>query len=398
MNQKNYFNWQDPLLLNNILTEEERLIRDNTASFANEILAPRIQQDFREQTADSSILTAMGDAGLLGPFIDGYGCANVNSVSYGLIARELERIDSGYRSMFSVQSSLVMFPINEFGSDEQKQQFLPGLCQGTLIGCFGLTEANHGSDPASMQTRAKKVAGGYVLNGSKLWITNASIADVFIVWAKVDGDNIQGFILEKDMPGLSAPDIEGKFSMRASHTGEIVMDEVHVPETHLLAKANSLSAALKCLNNARLGIAWGALGAAEECLRIAQQYVMERKQFGKPLAANQLIQYKLAHMQTHIALALHATHRVSIMKDNNQVTPQAVSMVKRQSTITALDVAREARDMLGGNGISDEYHVIRHMLNLESVKTYEGTADIHALILGAAITGIQAFTPLGNPE
>ena len=395
MSQRTTFNWQDPFLFNDMLSEEERLIRDNAQEFARDHLALRVTDDFRHEQSGADILLAMGAAGLLGPTIQGFNCAGVGPVAYGLIAREIERIDSGYRSAFSVQSSLVMFPIEQFGSDEQKQQFLPLLASGEKVGCFGLTEPNHGSDPSSMETQAKQTKGGFVLNGSKTWITNAPIADVFIVWAKTDSGKIQGFILEKDMPGLSAPHIDGKMSMRASTTGEIVMQDVLVPKQNQLPKATGLGAALQCLNSARFGIAWGVIGAAEDCFARSRQYVMERHQFGQPLAANQLIQYKLAEMQTQIALALQAALRVGRLKEENKAAFECTSIIKRNASLMALDIARQARDMLGGNGIVDEYHVIRHMLNLESVKTYEGTADIHALILGQAITGIPAFKPTG---
>jgi len=395
MSQRTTFNWQDPFLFNDMLSEEERLIRDNAQEFARDHLALRVTDDFRHEQSGADILLAMGAAGLLGPTIQGFNCAGVGPVAYGLIAREIERIDSGYRSAFSVQSSLVMFPIEQFGSDEQKQQFLPLLASGEKVGCFGLTEPNHGSDPSSMETQAKQTKGGFVLNGSKTWITNAPIADVFIVWAKTDSGKIQGFILEKDMPGLSAPHIDGKMSMRASTTGEIVMQDVLVPKQNQLPKATGLGAALQCLNSARFGIAWGVIGAAEDCFARSRQYVMERHQFGQPLAANQLIQHKLTEMQTQIALALQAALRVGRLKEENKAAFECTSIIKRNASLMALDIARQARDMLGGNGIVDEYHVIRHMLNLESVKTYEGTADIHALILGQAITGIPAFKPTG---
>ena len=398
MNQRVTYHWQDPLLLDDLLTEEERLIRDNSRDFSAEHLAPRVTADFRDQLPDREILRQLGQAGLLGPTINGFNCAGVSEVAYGLIAREIERIDSGYRSAFSVQSSLVMFPIEQYGSDEQKKRYLPKLASGEWVGCFGLTEPNHGSDPSNMETTATSTNGGYTLHGSKTWITNSPIADVFIVWAKQDNDHVQGFILNKDMTGLSAPHIEGKFSMRASTTGEIVMNDVFVPEENKLPLATGLGAALSCLNSARFGIAWGVLGAAEDCFFRAREYVLERKQFGQPLAANQLIQKKLADMQTKIALATQGALRVGRMKENNQAAFECVSMIKRHSTLVALDIAREARDMLGGNGINDEYHVIRHMLNLESVKTYEGTADIHALILGHAVTGIPAFIPRGHHD
>lgn len=392
------YNWQDPLLLDEQLSSEERLIRDNTAQFAQSALMPRVLKAYREEHFDSAILREMGDAGLLGATLHGYDCAGVNYVSYGLIAREIERVDSGYRSAMSVQSSLVMFPIYSYGNEAQKQKYLPKLRTGEWIGCFGLTEANHGSDPGGMETRAKKVSGGYKLHGSKMWITNSPIADVFIVWAKNEAGRINGFILDKGMKGLSAPVIEGKCSLRASITGEIVMDDVFVPEENRLEHADGLGAPFGCLENARFGIAWGALGAGEFCWHTARQYVLDRQQFSHPLAANQLIQFKLADMQTQLTLALQGCLRLGRLKDEHKMASECISMMKRNSTLVALDVARQARDMLGGNGIVDEFHVIRHMNNLETVKTYEGTADIHALILGRAITGIQAFKPLGNPK
>ncbi|MBY0378570.1 MAG: acyl-CoA dehydrogenase [Gammaproteobacteria bacterium] len=399
MAQKNIpYNWQDPLLFEEQLSSEERLIRDMTAQFATDALMPRILKAYRNEHFDPAILREMGDAGLLGATLQGYGCAGVNYVSYGLIAREIERVDSGYRSAMSVQSSLVMFPIYTYGNEAQKQKYLPKLRTGEFIGCFGLTEANHGSDPGSMETRAKKVPGGYRLHGSKMWITNSPIADVFIVWAKNEAGRINGFILDKGMKGLSAPVIEGKFSLRASITGEIVMDDVFVPEENRLPHADGLSGPFGCLENARFGIAWGALGAGEFCWHTARQYVLDRKQFSHPLAANQLVQFKLADMQTQLTLALQGCLRLGRLKDEHNLASECISMMKRNSTLVALDVARQTRDMLGGNGIIDEFHIIRHMNNLETVKTYEGTADIHALILGRAITGIQAFKPLGNPD
>lgn len=391
------YNWQDPLLFDEQLSHEERLIRDNTAQFAQEVLMPRIVKAYREEHFDPAILSEMGKAGLLGATLQGYDCAGVNYVSYGLIAREIERVDSGYRSALSVQSSLVMFPIDTYGTEAQKQQYLPKLRTGEWIGCFGLTEPNHGSDPGGMETRAQKIKGGYRLHGSKMWITHSPIAHVFIVWAKNEENRINGFILNKGMKGLSAPVIEGKCSLRASITGEIVMDNVFVPEENHLPLADGLSAPFACLQNARFGIAWGALGAGEFCWHTARQYVLDRKQFSQPLAANQLIQFKLADMQTQLTLALQGCLRIGRLKDEENLASECISMMKRNSTLVALDVARQARDMLGGNGIVDEFHVMRHMSNLETVKTYEGTADIHALILGRAITGIQAFEPLGNP-
>lgn len=385
------FQWEDPLDLNGLLSDEERMIRDTAHQYAQKKLMPRVLEANRNEIFDSAILLEMGELGLLGAFIDGYDCSGVNQVSYGLIAREIERVDSGYRSAMSVQSSLVMYPIYTFGSEEQKQKYLPLLAKGRMIGCFGLTEPDGGSDPGAMKTRAKKVVGGYKLSGSKQWITNSPIADIFIVWAKDDGGDIRGFILEKDMQGLTAPKIEGKFSLRASSTGSIAMNDVFVPEENLLPHAKGLSGPFSCLNSARYGICWGAMGAAEACWHIARDYVMERIVFGKPLAAQQLIQKKLADMQTEVSLGLHAAHRLGQLRDEKRAAPEAISMLKRNNCGKALDIARIARDMLGGNGISDEYHVIRHMINLEAVNTYEGTHDIHALILGRAQTGIQAF-------
>jgi glutaryl-CoA dehydrogenase len=392
VNKKPVFDWQDPLLLREELTEEERMVQETVHQYAQEQLLPRVTEAFRNEHTDPEIFREMGELGLLGATIDGYGCVNVGYVSYGLIAREVERVDSGYRSMMSVQSSLVMYPIYVYGTEAQKEKYLPRLATGELIGCFGLTEPNSGSDPGSMSTRARTADGGYVLNGSKTWITNSPIADVFIVWAKDDEGVIRGFILEKGMKGLSAPKIEGKFSLRASITGEIVMDDVFVPEENLLPEASGLSGPFGCLNRARYGIAWGCLGAAEFCWHGALQYVLERKQFGRPLAANQLIQKKLADMQTEITLGLHACLRLGRLFDEGEAAPEAVSLLKRNNCGKALDIARVSRDMHGANGIADEYHVIRHLLNLESVNTYEGTHDIHALILGRAQTGIQAFT------
>lgn len=393
MNNKPAFQWDDPFFLDDQLTDEERLVRDSTRAYAQEKLQPRVLLAFREEHFDPEIMQEMGKAGLLGATIQGYGCAGINYVSYGLMAREIERVDSGYRSALSVQSSLVMHPINIYGSEKQKEKYLPKLTTAELIGCFGLTEPNHGSDPGSMQTRAKKVDGGYILHGNKMWITNSPIADIFIVWAKNDAGRIRGFILEKGMKGLSAPKIEGKFSLRASITGEIVMDNVFVPEENELPKADGLAGPLGCLDNARYGIAWGALGAAEFCWHTARQYVLDRKQFGVPLAAMQLVQLKLADMQTQISLALQGCLRLGRLKDEGRATTPLISLNKRNSSLVALDIARTARDMLGGNGIVDEFQVIRHMLNLETVKTYEGTVDIHALILGHAQTGLQAFKP-----
>jgi len=387
------FNWADPLLLDTQLTEEERMVRDAAAEYAQGRLMPRIHDAYRNETTDPAIFREMGELGLLGITIpEQYGGANLNYVSYGLIAREIERVDSGYRSMMSVQSSLVMVPINEFGSEAQKQKYLPKLATGEWIGCFGLTEPNFGSDAGGMITRAKKVPGGFSLTGSKMWISNSPIADVFVVWAKNDEGLIRGFILEKGMKGLSAPKISGKMGLRASITGEIVMDGVFVPAENEFPEITGLKGPFTCLNSARYGIAWGTLGAAEWCWYAARQYTMDRKQFDRPLAANQLIQKKLADMQTEITLALQGCLRLGRMKDEGIAAPEITSMMKRNSCGKSLDVARLARDMHGGNGISDEYGVVRHMLNLEVVNTYEGTHDIHALILGRAQTGIQAFS------
>ncbi|CAM2180017.1 glutaryl-CoA dehydrogenase [Paraburkholderia sacchari] len=389
------FHWEDPLLLDQQLTEDERMVRDAAAAYAQDKLAPRVLEAFRHEKTDASIFREMGEVGLLGPTIpEQYGGPGLNYVAYGLIAREVERVDSGYRSMMSVQSSLVMVPIYEFGSEAQKQKYLPKLASGEWIGCFGLTEPNHGSDPGSMVTRAKKVNGGYSLSGAKMWITNSPIADVFVVWAKLeeDGkDDIRGFILEKGWKGLSAPAIHGKVGLRASITGEIVLDEVFVPEENIMPGVKGLRGPFTCLNSARYGIAWGALGAAEACWHTARQYVLDRKQFGRPLAANQLIQKKLADMQTEITLGLQGCLRLGRMKDEGTAAVEITSIMKRNSCGKSLDIARLARDMLGGNGISDEFGVARHLVNLEVVNTYEGTHDIHALILGRAQTGIQAF-------
>ncbi len=386
------FQWDDPFLLDDQLTEDERLIRDTTRDFAQDKLMPRVLEANRYERFDREIFTEMGEIGLLGCTLEGYGCAGVNYVSYGLIAREIERVDSGYRSAMSVQSSLVMYPIYIYGSEAQRQKYLPRLATGEIIGCFGLTEPDHGSDPAGMKTKARKVKGGYRLTGSKTWITNAPAADVFIVWARNDEGVILGFILERGMEGLSTPKIEGKFSLRTSTTGEIVMDDVFAADENLLAGVEGLKGPLGCFNTARLGIAWGALGAAEFCWHAARNYTLERKQFGRPLAANQLIQKKLADMQTEIAIGLQAVLRVSRLRDEGRAAPEAVSLVKRNSCGKALDIARMARDMHGANGVSDEFHVIRHVMNLEAVNTYEGTHDIHALILGRAQTGIQAYS------
>jgi glutaryl-CoA dehydrogenase len=391
------FHWSDPLLLNQQLTEDERMVRDAAAAYCQDKLAPRVLESFRHERTDVAIFREMGELGLLGPTIPSqYGGPELNYVSYGLIAREVERIDSGYRSMMSVQSSLVMVPIHAFGSEAQKQKYLPKLASGEWIGCFGLTEPDHGSDPGSMVTRAKRVQGGFSLSGAKMWITNSPIADVFVVWAKLmddDGtDAIRGFILEKGWKGLSAPAIHGKVGLRTSVTGEIVLDQVFVPEENLMPGVRGLKGPFTCLNSARYGIAWGALGAAEACWHTARQYVLDRKQFGRPLAANQLVQKKLADMQTEITLGLQGCLRLGRMKDEGIAAVEITSIMKRNSCGKALDIARLARDMLGGNGISDEYGVIRHMVNLEVVNTYEGTHDVHALILGRAQTGIQAFS------
>jgi glutaryl-CoA dehydrogenase len=383
------FNWEDPLLLEDQLTEEERMVRDTARDYAQDKLMPRVLEANRHEKFHREIMNELGALGLLGSTIDGYGCAGTNYVSYGLIAREVERVDSGYRSAMSVQSSLVMHPI--YGTEEQRQKYLPRLATGEIVGCFGLTEPDHGSDPGGMKTRAKKASGGYVLKGAKMWITNSPIADIAVVWAKTEDDAIRGFVLERGMKGFSTPKIEGKFSLRASITGEIVMEDVFVPEENLLPNVQGLKGPFGCLNNARYGISWGALGAAEFCWHAARQYTMDRKQFGRPLAANQLIQKKLADMQTEITLGLHACLRLGRLKDEGRAPPEAISMLKRNSCGKSLDIARTARDMHGGNGVSDEFHVIRHVMNLEAVNTYEGTHDIHALILGRAQTGIQAF-------
>jgi len=391
--EKAAFKWDDPLLLDQQLTEEERMVRDSARAYCQGKLAPRVLEAFRHEKTDPAIFREMGGLGLLGPTIpEEYGGAGLNYVCYGLIAREVERVDSGYRSMMSVQSSLVMVPIYEFGSEAQRRKYLPKLASGEWIGCFGLTEPNHGSDPGSMASRAKSVPGGYSLTGSKMWISNSPIADVFVVWAKTDDGRIRGFILEKGMRGLSAPAIHGKVGLRASITGEIVMDEVLVSEDNLMPEVEGLKGPFTCLNSARYGISWGALGAAEFCWHTARQYVLDRKQFGRPLAANQLVQKKLADMQTEITLGLQGCLRLGRMKDEGTAATDITSIMKRNSCGKALDIARMARDMLGGNGISDEFGVIRHMVNLEVVNTYEGTHDIHALILGRAQTGIQAFS------
>ena len=386
------FHWEDPLLLEQQLTEEERMVRDAARAYAQDKLMPRVLEAFRHEKTDPAIFREMGELGLMGPTIPAeYGGAGLNYVSYGLIAREIERVDSGFRSMMSVQSSLVMVPIHEFGTEDQRKKYLPKLAKGEWIGCFGLTEPNHGSDPGGMETRAKKVDGGYSLTGSKMWISNSPIADVFVVWAKDDEGKIRGFILEKGWKGLSAPAIHGKMGLRASTTGEIVMDQVFVPEENAFPEVRGLKGPFTCLDSARFGISWGSLGAAEFCWHTARQYTLDRKQFGKPLASNQLIQKKLADMQTEITLALQGCLRLGRMRDEGTAAVEITSIMKRNSCGKALEIARSARDMLGGNGISDEYGVVRHMLNLEVVNTYEGTHDIHALILGRAQTGIQAF-------
>ena len=386
------FNWADPLLLNDQLTDEERMVRDSANAFAQNELLPQVRDAFRNETTDPAIFMEMGKMGLLGATIPAeYGGAGLNNVCYGLIAREVERVDSGYRSMMSVQSSLVMLPIYEFGSEWQRKRFLPKLATGEWIGCFGLTEPNHGSDPGGMETRARSVAGGFALTGSKMWISNSPIAEVFVVWAKNDEGRIRGYILERGMVGLSAPAIKGKVGLRASITGEIVMDNVFVPTENELPNVEGLKGPFTCLNSARYGIAWGALGAAEDCWLRARDYVMDRKQFGRPLAATQLVQKKLADMQTEITLGLQGCLRLGRMKDEGTAAVEITSIMKRNSCGKALDIARVARDMLGGNGISDEYGIARHMVNLEVVNTYEGTHDVHALILGRAQTGIQAF-------
>jgi len=392
------FQWDDPFFLDEQLSEEERLIRDSVHTFAQKKLQPQVTEAFHHEHFDRNIMREMGKAGILGATIKGYGCAGVSYVAYGLMARELERVDSGFRSVMSVQSSLTMYAIYAYGNDAQRQKYLPKLASGEWIGCFGLTEPNHGSDPSSMETHAKSVKDGYLLKGSKMWITNSPLADVFIVWAKNDKERIRGFILEKDMPGLSAPTMHGKLSLRISVTGEILMQDVFVPAENALPEADGLATAFACLDNARYGIAWGALGAAEFCWHAARQYELDRHQFGQPLAATQLIQQKLANMQTAITLGLQGCLRLGRLKDEGRAAGPLISMMKRYAASTALDVAREARDIHGANGIMEEFHVMRHLLNLETVKTYEGTTDIHALILGRAQTGIQAFKALGNIE
>ncbi|MAQ55391.1 MAG: acyl-CoA dehydrogenase [Rhodospirillales bacterium] len=390
--KKNNFIWQDPLLLDDLLTEDERIVRDTANSYAQENLMPRILEANRQEKFDRNIMNEMGKLGFLGSTLpEKYGCADVNNVCYGLLAREIERVDSGYRSALSVQSSLVMWPIYTYGNEEQRIKYLPKLSTGEWIGSFGLTEPNAGSDPSSMLTRATKIEDGFLLNGSKMWISNAPIADIFVIWAKDNENIIRGFILEREMKGLTTPKIEGKFSLRSSSTGEVVMDNVFVPFENKLPNAQGLSGPFGCLNKARYGIAWGAIGAAEFCWHAAHQYTLDRHQFGKPLAATQLVQKKLADIQTEITLALHASLRLGRLMDEDKSSPEMISLLKRNNAGKALDIARLSRDMHGGNGISDEFHVIRHLMNLETVNTYEGTHDVHALILGRAQTGIQAF-------
>ena len=386
------FQWDDPLLLESQLSDDERMVRDSARSYCQDRLTPRILEAFRHETFDRHVLTEMGELGMLGATIQGYGCAGINHVSYGLIARELERVDSAYRSNLSVQSSLTMHPIHEYGTEAQRRRYLPKLATAELIGCFGLTEPDHGSDPGGMTSRAKTIDGGFLLNGTKSWISNAPVADLFVIWAKNDDGAIRGYLLERGMTGLSTPPIEGKMSLRASITGQVVMEDVVVPAENELPNVTGLKGPFGCLNKARLGIAWGALGAAEFCWHAVRQYTLDRIQFGRPLAATQLIQKKLADMQTEIAIGLQACLQVTRLVDAGKATSEMISLIKRNSCGKALDIARAARDMHGGNGIADEYHVIRHMLNLETVNTYEGTHDIHALILGRAQTGIQAFS------
>ncbi|MEA2790400.1 MAG: glutaryl-CoA dehydrogenase [Acetobacteraceae bacterium] len=385
------FAWEDALRLDSALSEDERAIRDAAHDFCQEKLFPRVLMANRHEKFDREIMNEFGEMGFLGATLDGYGCAGVNYVSYGLISREVERVDSGYRSAFSVQSSLVMYPIHAFGTEDQRQKYLPKLRSGEFVGCFGLTEPDAGSDPASMRTRAKKVDGGFLLNGSKTWITNSPIADVLVVWAKDDAGDIRGYILERGMPGLTQPKIEGKFSLRASVTGMIMMQDVFVPAENQFPEVKGLRGPFSCLNNARYGIAWGSLGAAEFCWHAAREYTLQRMMFGRPLAATQLVQKKLADMQTEITLGLHAVLRLGRLMDEHDASPEMISLLKRNNCGKALDIARVARDMHGGNGIVDEYHVIRHVMNLETVNTYEGTHDVHALILGRSQTGLSAF-------
>lgn len=389
--KRNVFNFKDAFLFENQLLQDEKAIKELAENFSRDILKPNIVSSFRNENFDKKIIKEMGNVGLLGPTINGYGCAGVNYISYGLIMREIERIDSGYRSCASVQSSLVMYPIYKFGTEEQKNRLLPELAKGNLIGCFGLTEPDHGSDPSGMKTKAILKGNNYILNGSKNWITNSPIADLFIIWAKDDAGVIRGFILEKDMPGLTAPKIDGKFSLRASNTGMIFMENVIVPKENLLPLTSGLKSPFMCLNNARYGIAWGVLGAAEDCYLRSREYTLERKQFNKPLASNQLIQIKLTDMLTEITLGLQSVLRVGRMIDNENMIPETISIIKRNNCLKSLNIARTARDILGGNGISDEYHIIRHMLNLEAVNTYEGTQDIHGLIIGRGITNLSSF-------
>lgn len=388
---RTFFNYKDPFLLEKQLTDDEKSIKDVAYNFSKNYLLPNVVSSFRNEKFDKNIMKEMGNFGLLGTTINGYGCAGVNYVSYGLIMREIERVDSGYRSCASVQSSLVMFPIYKFGSQEQKDRFLPELAKGNLIGCFGLTEPNHGSDPSGMKTKAILKGNNYILNGSKNWITNSPIADVFMIWAKDENNDIRGFILEKDMKGLTCPKIDGKFSLRASNTGMIFMDDVIVPKENMLPNVKGLKGPFSCLNNARYGISWGVLGAAEDCYLRARDYCLDRKQFNKQLAANQIIQLKLTDMLTEITLGIQASLRIGRLLDENILIPEDISIIKRNNCLKSLNIARNARDMLGGNGISDEYHIIRHMLNLEAVNTYEGTQDIHGLIIGRGITNLNAF-------
>jgi glutaryl-CoA dehydrogenase len=385
------FNWEDPIALDGLLTEEERMVQETARQYAQDKLMPRIVDAYNEEREDPDLIPEMGELGLLGPTINGYGCAGVSYVSYGLIAREIEKVDSSYRSTLSVQSSLVMWPIYNYGTEAQREKYLPKLASGEWVGAFGLTEPDHGSDPGGMKTCAKKVDGGYCISGAKMWISNSPLADVFVVWAKDDEGTIRGYILERGMEGLSTPKLKNKLSLRASTTGEIVMDNVFVPDENWLPEARGLGGPFGCLNNARYGIAWGALGAAEFCWRAAREYALERTQFGKPLASFQLVQKKLADMQTDIFIGYQSCLQMGRMMDEGTCSPELISMLKRNSTGKARDICRDARDIHGGNGITDEYHVMRHMMNMETIFTYEGTHDIHALILGRAQTGIQAF-------